>query len=81
MSNIKQIQRALQTATDARMAMWNAMGELETVLGFKDGNVPDAVDTHMFDSVGELAGYVISEEQAAEFARDVAEKTPEGWHE
>lgn len=81
-TNIKQVQRALQTAGDARMALWNAMQELEKVLGFTlQGDVPDAVDRYMFDTVSDLAGHLITEEQAAEFARGVAAKTPEGWHE
>lgn len=78
-TKLKQVHRALQTASDARMAMWNAMGELEKELGFKDGNVPDAVDSYMFDAIGHLAGYIIHEDDARQFLAAVDEKTPEGW--
>lgn len=73
------VRRALQTAGDARADLWDAMRKLEEELGFKDGNVPDAVDTYLFDATADLAGRLISEEDAARIVRTVDEKTPEDW--
>lgn len=75
----------LRAAVAARLACWDAAGELETALGFPGGDVPDGVDEILYDTIGLLAAGLpfdrgveaVTQEHLDDLLREVAEASDE----